>query len=69
MSAKEIHLDDSARRAFLTGVERHSTSVKTAFGPSGRGEIVAKQFSGTSTSDRVITERENEFKDLYLFLR
>jgi hypothetical protein len=24
MSAKEIHLDDSARRAFLTGVERRS---------------------------------------------
>ena len=44
MSAKEIHLDESARRAFLSGVERHSTSVKTAFGPSGRVEIVAKKF-------------------------
>jgi hypothetical protein len=49
MSAKEIHLDDGARRTFLASVERHSTSVKTAFGPSGREEIVAKQLRGTST--------------------
>lgn len=63
MSAKEIHLDESARRAFLSGVERHSTSVKTAFGPSGRVEIVAKKFSITPTNDRVITEREIKFKD------
>jgi chaperonin GroEL len=65
MSAKEIHLDDSARRAFLTGVERHSTSVKTAFGPSGRGEIVAEKFTGTSTSGNAIIEPESDFKDLY----
>ena len=48
MSAKEIHFDNSARRALLTDVERHSTSAKTALGPSGHAEIVAKQFSGTS---------------------
>src|SRR5260370_19371671 len=35
MSPVELQLDETAHHALLSGVEKHSTRVKAAFGPSG----------------------------------
>ena len=62
--AKEIHFDESARRALEAGVNKLADAVKVTLGPRGRYVVLEKKFGApTITNDGVTIAKEIEVED------
>ena len=66
MAAKQLLFDETARHAFLRGIEKLARAVKATLGPNGRNVILDKKFgTPTITKDGVTVAKEIELEDPY----
>ncbi|GAA1656255.1 60 kDa chaperonin 2 [Mycolicibacterium murale] len=62
--SKQIELNETARRAMETGVDKLADAVKVTLGPRGRHVVLAKAFGGpVVTNDGVTIAREIDLED------
>jgi chaperonin GroEL len=66
MPAKQIALNEEARRALHRGVKQLARTVKSTLGPAGHNVILEKSFGApTVTKDGVTVAKEVDLKDPY----
>jgi len=64
MSTKQMKFENSARNAFLEGIDQMTRAVSITMGPSGNNVVVQKSFGGPAvTRDGVSVSREVELPD------
>jgi len=66
MTAKEVKLNDEARKLLMQGVETLADAVKVTMGPRGRNVVLEKSFGAPrSTKDGVTVAKEIEFENRF----
>ncbi|NVJ99381.1 MAG: chaperonin GroEL, partial [Alphaproteobacteria bacterium] len=66
MAAKEVKLQEEARKKILAGVDTLANAVKVTLGPKGRNVVLDKSFGAPRiTKDGVSVAKEIELKDKF----